>query len=292
MTRTSGALLAILLSVTTTQSAHLPRGQKWVTTWAAPVHGPYPSGNPVAQPVLDRVFESPDRGANDQTFRLIVRPGVWGTQARLRFSNVFGTQAVTLDDVFAGLQGAGGSVAAETNRRVTFNGGRNAVTLPPGQSAFSDAVALPFVTPASLALLDGRKLAVSFHIAGSSGPMTWHAKALQTSYMSPPGAGSHGADESDAAFPFTTTSCIPVQVAPVECPLPSCVPRIYGLHLNDSSLQRKSHWEHDPHSNGLLAPSGRFEPPLFDCFHSGEVEVLVPGRALHQDVLDLPVSLT
>jgi hypothetical protein len=54
----------------------------------------------------------------------------------------------------------------------------------------------------------------------------------------------------------------------------------------DSSLQGKSHREHDPHSNGLLAPSGRFEPPLFDCFHSGKVEILVSGRAFDQDILD------
>ena len=33
-------------------------------------------------------------------------------------------------------------------------------------------------------MLRGRKLAVSFHVAGESGPMTWHAKALQTSYIS------------------------------------------------------------------------------------------------------------
>ena len=49
--------------------------------------------------------------------------------------------------------------------------------------------------------------------------MTWHAKALQTSYLSGPGAGSHGAEESDRALPFTTTSwyfldAIDVQAAP------------------------------------------------------------------------------
>jgi len=55
---------------------------------------------------------------------------------------------------------------------------------------------------------------------------------------------------------------------------------------DDSSFQRKSYREHDPHSDGLLAPSGRFEAPLFDCFHSGEVEILVSGRALDQDLLD------
>ena len=32
--------------------------------------------------------------------------------------------------------------------------------------------------------------------------MTWHAKALQTSYVTAPGAGAKGAVEEEAAFPF------------------------------------------------------------------------------------------
>jgi hypothetical protein len=52
------------------------------------------------------------------------------------------------------------------------------------------------------------------------------------------------------------------------------------------SLQRKSHREHDPDSNGLLAPSGGFKSPLFDRFHSGEVEALVSSRAFNQDIFD------
>ncbi|MBV9968446.1 MAG: lysophospholipase, partial [Xanthobacteraceae bacterium] len=76
----------------------------------------------------------------------------------------------------------------------------------PGSSAWSDPVALPFVHDASAADLAGRKLAVSFHVAGESGPMTWHAKALQTSYVSPPGSGAKGAQEDEAAFPYSTAS--------------------------------------------------------------------------------------
>ena len=74
------------------------------------------------------------------------------------------------------------------------------VTVAPGESAWSDPVALPFARGKSD--LRGRKLAVSFHVDGQSGPMTWHAKALQSSYVTLPGAGSKGADESEAAFPF------------------------------------------------------------------------------------------
>ena len=237
--------LAIFLSIATAQSAPLPRGQKWITTWAASVHGPYPSGNPVAQPVLDKVFASAASGATDQTFRLIVRPSVWGAHARLRFTNVFGVQPVTLDDVFAGLQESGGNITRGTNRRVTFSGGKSTVTLPPGRSTFSDPVALSFVTPSSLALLDGRKLAVSFHVAGSSGPMTWHAKALQSSYVSAAGAGSHGVEESDAAFPFTTTSWYFLDAVDVHAPETAQVIACFGDSITDgtgSTLNGDDRW--------------------------------------------------
>lgn len=36
--------------------------------------------------------------------------------------------------------------------------------------------------------------------------MTWHAKALTTSYLTSPGAGAKGQLEDESAFPFTTTS--------------------------------------------------------------------------------------
>jgi hypothetical protein len=90
-------------------------------------------------------------------------------------------------------------VVAGTNRAVRF-GGNATVTIPPGESVWSDAVPVPS------GMLDGRKLAVSFHIAGESGPMTWHAKTLTTSYLSAPGAGAKGQAEDESAFPFTTTS--------------------------------------------------------------------------------------
>ena len=181
------------------------RGHRWAATWTASVQGPYPSGNASAQPVLDFAFESPARGAIDQTFRLVLKPDLWGSRIRLRFANTFGTQPVTLDDVFVGLQSSGGNVAYGTNEHVMF-GGRRTVTLPAGRSVYSDPVTLRFVNRSGPALLHGRRLAVSFHVPGPTGPMTWHAKALTTSYVSAPGAGSRGADETDSAFPYTTTS--------------------------------------------------------------------------------------
>jgi lysophospholipase L1-like esterase len=162
-------------------------------------------GNTSAQPDQRFAFPNPATGARDQTMRLIVRPSIWGQQARLRFSNVFGTQPVTFNDVYVGLQLGGPAIVTGTNRPVTF-GGKGTITIAPGDSVWSDAVALDFVRDPAAAELAGRKLAVSFHVAGESGPMTWHGRALTTSYISPPGSGSHGKTEQEGPFPYGTSS--------------------------------------------------------------------------------------
>jgi hypothetical protein len=118
-------------------------GQKWVASWAASIHGPYPSGNASAQPNLRFAFPAPATGARDQNFRLIVQPDLWGRQVRLHLSNTFGTQSVTFDGVYAGLHLSGGALVAGTNQSVRF-AGKASVTVPVGASVWSDPVDLPF----------------------------------------------------------------------------------------------------------------------------------------------------
>jgi lysophospholipase L1-like esterase len=196
-------LIVASLFVIPSQATSARDGESWVVSWTGSVQGPYPIGNPSAQPDQKFAFPAPSTGARDQTFRLMVRPDLWGRQARIRLSNAFGTRPVTFDGVYAGLQWASAALVHGTNRAVTF-GGKSSVTVSPGGSEWSDPVALAFAKqPDDLA---GRRLAVSFHITGDSGPMTWHAKALTTSYVTAPGAGALGASEDEKAFPYTTAS--------------------------------------------------------------------------------------
>ncbi len=228
----------------------------WVATWAASAHGPYPSGNASAQPVQRFAFPDPARGASDQTFRLIVAPDVWGSQMRLRLSNAFGTRAVTFDDVHVGVQESGAAVLAGTNRPATF-GGRGQVTIEPGQMAWSDAVDLPYV--GDRAAFAGRKLAVSLHVVGESGPMTWHAKALTTSYVTAPGAGARGASEDESAFPFSTTSWFFLDAVDVMVPAGTAVVVAFGDSITDgtaSTLNGDDRWP-DVLARRLHARPGR-----------------------------------
>ena len=67
---------------------------------------------------------------------MIVRPYLWGGQARIRLSNAFGTKRVRFDKITIGLQFESSAVSAGTNRPITF-GGKEWIEVPPGKDAGS-----------------------------------------------------------------------------------------------------------------------------------------------------------
>jgi lysophospholipase L1-like esterase len=214
----------------------------WVASWTAAVHGPFPSGNAVGQPDLRFAFAGPS--ANDQTFRLIIRPDQLARRVRLRFSNVLGSQTVSFDNVFVGLQESGPAIVHSTNRRVTF-AHRNSLNIPAGQSAYSDAIDLNFLQNTASWETIGRKLAVSFHVVAEAGPMTWHAKAMQTSYLTAPKSGAHSGEESGDAFLYSTTSWYFLDALEVFAPAGTEVIAAFGDSITDgtgSTLNGDDRW--------------------------------------------------
>jgi lysophospholipase L1-like esterase len=237
--------------------AQIAPAAHWVAAWAASAHGPYPVGNPTAQPELKFAFPDAARGARDQSFRLIVRPDIWGKQARIRMSNAFGTKPVTFDGVNVGLQNSGAAVLAGTNRPVTF-AGKPSVTVAPGADVVSDPVSLPFVKDPADPMLVGRRLAVSFHVVGESGPMTWHAKALTTSYLSMPDTGARSVDESELAFPLSSTSWYFLDAVYMTAPKDTRVIVAFGDSITDgtaSTLNADDRWP-DVFARRLHAATG------------------------------------
>jgi lysophospholipase L1-like esterase len=246
MRRPAAVLLLLLLTFAFGSPFALAQNAPlaWKTSWIASVQGPYPTGNPSAQPDQRFAFPTPTAGARDQTFRLIVRPTIWGPQLRLRLSNAFGTKPIAFDDVHVGVQLGAAAIVPGTNRSVRF-GGQPGVTVEPGGSAWSDPVDLPFASDPASPLLQGRKLAVSFHVAGESGPMTWHAKALQTSYVTAPGAGAKGADEGEAAFPYSTSSWFFLDAVDMRAPADTPVVVAFGDSITDgtaSTMNADDRW--------------------------------------------------
>ncbi|MEV4346995.1 SGNH/GDSL hydrolase family protein [Actinoplanes sp. NPDC049596] len=197
ISRTAVAAVAVVLVTPVVAVAQEPAGRAWGSGWTASAQGAYPDGYAVGQPDLSTVL--PGNQASDQTLRMIVPPSAEGTRWRVRLTNEFGTRPVTFRSASAGLQSNGANLAPGTNRPLTFAGKRS-VTVPAGRTVLSDAV------PVRVTDAQSQRLAVSVHVAGASGPMTWHAASFTTSYLTDPNAGDHTADTADAAFPNSTTS--------------------------------------------------------------------------------------
>jgi lysophospholipase L1-like esterase len=227
------------------------QGDHWVASWATspaayfvyvpPVPPVTPPGYPIAsapatiQP--DQGFPFPDannHAASNQTFRSIVKPDLWGNRMRFRLSNAFGTGPVTFDAVTVALQEYSGNAVKGTLTPVTF-GGRRSVTIAPGQDVWSDATSLSWVRNADDPSVQGRNLAISYFTAGNTGPMTYHAAANETSFITAPGSGDHANDADVFAYEFTTGSWFFLDAVDVMAPADTVVIAAFGDSITDGT---------------------------------------------------------
>lgn len=205
-------MLALLAPPASAASARAAQSssERWVAAWTASEQAAYPAGYAVGQPGIPGpvgpgvtapllTFAFPDNQARNQTLRMVVDPSVAGTEWRVRLSNEFGSRPVTFGRAFVGVHRSGGAIVPGTNRPLRFSG-RGSITVPAGRTVRSDPVRL------RVAGSPRPNLAVSLYVRGASGPMTWHAAAFNTSFLSSPDAGDQAADLTEHAFPHSTTS--------------------------------------------------------------------------------------
>jgi lysophospholipase L1-like esterase len=174
--RTICFLFTLALAAQSAVAQKLETAQHWVGTWAA---SPQMPPDEAASP------NSPDAGFNNQTVRMIVRVSIGGQELRVRFSNAFGSAAVTLGAAHVALAGKGEAILPGTDRALTFNG-QPSFTIPQGAMVLSDPVDLEVPALASLA--------VSVFLPTATGPATWHALGKQTTFSSAPGDFTSSAD--------------------------------------------------------------------------------------------------
>jgi lysophospholipase L1-like esterase len=132
-------------------------------------------------------------GLADQTVRNIVHTTIGGSRVRVRLSNGAGTQPVTFNAAYIGLQLNGGNIVPGSNQRLTF-GGKTSVTIPAGADALSDEV--------RFSVEANQNLAVSFYTATATGVPSMHNEADQTTYI----ANGNVAGVDSPSFQFTSHS--------------------------------------------------------------------------------------
>lgn len=187
----AAAALVVPLVAFSTSRQNTQHGQSfpaWVGTWAAsPMSGSVNAFNPTTCP-------AGPGGFTNQTVRNIVYTSVGGDRVRIRLSNVFGTAPLTIGDASVAVAETGAETVPGTMRQLEFNG-QTSVTIPVGDEVVSD--------PVQLTVRPLEDLAVSVFVPSMSGPATYHATAIQDSFVST--AGDFATTDSAASYQTTIT---------------------------------------------------------------------------------------
>jgi lysophospholipase L1-like esterase len=120
-----------------------------------------------------------------------------GEAVRIRLDNTFGTTPLAIGKAYVGQRVQGATLAAGSNRQVSFDGAAK-VIIPPGGTMESD--------PVPMKVLARQDLAVSLYIPEAEVRPSQHGGALVTSYLSANDSGDVAADEMRAPFTAMTTS--------------------------------------------------------------------------------------
>ncbi|MGW1555015.1 SGNH/GDSL hydrolase family protein [Streptomyces sp. NPDC002144] len=134
----------------------------WVGAWSASPAGAEPG--------------TETEGLAGRSVRNVVHASVGGTSARITLSNLYGQSALTITHASIAVAVASDSAAAsaESMRRLTF-GGNTTVVIPAGHQVLSDVVRI--LVP------QGGDVLVTTYSPTASGPVTYHPRARQISYV-------------------------------------------------------------------------------------------------------------
>jgi lysophospholipase L1-like esterase len=152
-TLTAIMLFAVVLSHAAAQDS----GLLWTGTWSA-------------APIRD----DSGREFDNQTLRQIVHTSAGGHSSRIRISNQFGAQPLTVEDVHIAQRSTDSSIVAGTDRKVEF-AGLSTVVVQPGTTVISDLI--NFQVPR---LAD---VAISIYLPNRTKFVTYHPSGFQTNYI-------------------------------------------------------------------------------------------------------------
>ena len=177
-----------------------PAKPNWVTVWTASAQGAYPEGSAIAQPDLSMAIPQHEKGLVNQSFRMPIKLAVAGNKFRLRISNVFGNKTLRLKDLAISLHLGGGALVPGSRMAMTD------MDIEAGTTAWTQSIEVKSMHQGVVIAATDRTFVFSGWVEGESGPITWHAKAMTTSYLSKSNTRVPKDDFSELAFPFSTTS--------------------------------------------------------------------------------------
>ncbi len=248
------SLAAILLSAVFTLSA--ATNEHWVGTWATAVvtrpQAPRPAAGeqPAAPATPAPGTPAPPLSINNQTLREIVHVSIGGSRVRVVLGNEFGTAPLTIGAASIALRDKDAKITANSSKALAFSG-RPSVIIPAGASILSDPLDQSVAPMADLAI----DLYLPDEMLPVTSPLTAHAGASQTNYLSSTG---NFAGSADLPVLTTTPSWYLLERVEVAAPVDSGAIVTFGDSITDgarSTPNTNNRWP-DHLAKRLLAQPG------------------------------------
>lgn len=241
-------------------AAHGADQAHWIGTWGA---SPAPQLSDSAQMLAGKLLFS------NQTIREIVHTSVGGDTVRVRLSNAYGREPITIGAAHIALRANGSAIVPATDHVLTF-GGRPSVTIPADAMVLSDPV--HFKLPA---LSD---VAVSLFLPKPTAGAGIHYAAQQTSYIT----ASDTSAQASLNDPTTVTSWVFLTGVDVIASESSATVVAFGDSITDgakSTVDANQRWPNIL-ANRLAAQKGARELGVLD-------EGIGGNRILHDPAVNI-----
>ncbi len=159
-------MLSIIFFITSyaqkSQSDNSKSALKWVGTWST------------APQLVETHNNPPPPGLSNNTLRQIVRVSIGGNTLRMRFTNEFSKNPVTINSIQIAVSKGSGIIDTTTNTPIFFNGKPN-ITMEAGTAVTSDAF--------KFSLQPLTDVAITIYFGATSPDITGHPGSRTTSYI-------------------------------------------------------------------------------------------------------------
>lgn len=163
----------------------------WVGAWGTPA---VESGV-----VLGESLHMQDYIPAGSTIRTVLTPTISGSKIRLKFSNLYGPNPLTINEVTVAQTGSTDDmVVGNTITQVTFNGGQKSVTIAPGSEIYSDEITFQVTALKKVSVSSYYKKTTTMYTTGLYNAKTYLASSL--------GNRTHRDSMTAVATRFTFTS--------------------------------------------------------------------------------------
>lgn len=178
----TGCFLLTLVMLVCCLPAGLTTAQASVYNWAGAWGSPaIESGVTLGS---DSVFEENGIHLRDyipanSTIRTTVTPTLSGTKLRLKFSNLFGKESITINESTVAKTGkTDDMVLTDTITQVTFNGGQTSVTISAGSEVYSDEISFNVTALEKISVSSYFKKSTPMYTVGLYGGTAYLATSL------------------------------------------------------------------------------------------------------------------